>query len=88
MKGCGGTVGSIASSQLQGPWCDFELQLQSVWSDPGSSHVAWVSPIQHAGRWIGDSKLPVSVNECVNMCAYGILIHQWSTATLTRIYIF
>lgn len=50
INGCGGTVGNIASSQLQGPRCDFELELQSVWSDPGSSHMAWVSPIKHAGR--------------------------------------
>lgn len=27
----------------------------------------------HPSRWIGDSKLPLSVNVCVNVCVRGAL---------------
>lgn len=74
----GGTADSIATSQLQGPWFDPELQLLSVHSFTCSPRVSmdclpvlWFPPTcqKLASRLIGDSKLPLDVNEFVNVCA-------------------
>lgn len=62
-------------------WCS---KLLSVHCIASSSHVHmgffWVRrfPItsNHASRWIGGSKLPLSLNKCVNMCVHGSL--EWT----------
>ncbi|MGH0190867.1 UNVERIFIED_CONTAM: hypothetical protein FKN15_051967 [Acipenser sinensis] len=90
----GGTVVSVAASQLQGPGCDSDLRGLSVWSlhVPPVFAVGFL-PQSMLARWTGLSKLPLScpamdwrpVQGVVLPCTRVCRVRLWLTATLYRI---
>lgn len=67
---------SVAASQLQCPWFEPEVRLQSVWSfpsvSPGFLQVSYFPPTfpKHGNRWINEDKLALGVSNSVNVCAW------------------
>lgn len=90
---------SIATSQLQCPWFNSELNLLSVWSFAYSSNVhmgfLWVRRFpptsqKHAGRLFDSSKFHLGVNVVLSRVYSWLMpsiprMSSWSTVTMTRI---